>query len=297
MRGRVTTVGVIASSEGPVERFKAGMLEHEFVEGRNIRFEPRLFGGNSGKLAGFAQDLVDQAVDVIAVVGAVTARAALSATSVIPIVYAVVVDPVGDGLATSSARPLPNMTGVTTFDAGQAQAQLALIQSIKPNLATIAYLADAAVSDCLANANLRAAQDAGLCATVLRICGPAPDLEKAFTVLRQDGAEAIIALEHPAIGANAPQIAERACVLDIPSFFARDQAEAGGLFGYGTSLGRAAHAMAQHVSQVIAGEAPADIAIETLCSPELVIDMRTARHLGVKIPSRVVRKAARELNC
>ena len=134
-------------------------------------------------------------------------------------------------------------------------------------------------------------------ATVLRIVGPAPDLEKAFSVLRQEGAEAIVALEHPAIGANASQIAERARTLNIPSFFARDQAEAGGLFGYGTSLGRAAHAMAHQVTQVLAGEVPADIAIETLCSPELVIDMRTARHLGVTIPPEVLRSAVSELSC
>jgi len=227
----MATVGVIASGEGPAEQFKAGMLKHNFVEGRNIRFETRVARGDSGKLVGFAQQLVDQPVDLIAVVGAVAARAARSATSLIPIVYAVVVDPVGDGLATSSGSPLPNMTGVTTFDAGQAQAQLALLQSIKPDLTTIAYLADAAVSDCLADANLRVAQDAGLRATVLRIVGPAPDLEKAFSVLRQEGAEAIVALEHPAIGANASQIAERARALNIPSLFARDQAEAGGLFG------------------------------------------------------------------
>ena len=192
------------------------------------------------------------------------------------------------GLQHHRGSPLPNMTGVTTFDAGQAQAQLALLQSIKPDLTTIAYLADAAVSDCLANANLRVARDAGLRATVLRIVGPAPDLEKAFSVLRQEGAEAIVALEHPAIGANASQIAERARALNIPSLFARDQAEAGGLFGYGTSLGRAARAMAHQVTQVLAGEVSADMPIQTLCSPELVIDMRTARHLGVTISPDVV---------
>ena len=291
----MATVGVIASGEGPVEQFKAGLLKHDFVEGRNIRFETRLARGDSGKLTGFAQQLVDQRVDLIAVVGAVAARAARSATSLIPIVYAVVVDPIGDELARSSGSPLPNMTGVTTFDAGQARAQLTLLQSIKPDLTTIAYLADAAVSDCLANANVRVAHEAGLRPIVLRSVGPAPDLDEAFSILRREGAQAIVALEHPAIGANASQIAERARTLNIPSIFPRDQAEAGGLFGYGTSLGRAAHAMAQQVSQILAGEVPADIPIETLCLPELVIDMRIARHLGVTIPPDVLRNAASEL--
>src|SRR4051812_10864108 len=180
MRDRIVTVGVIASRAGPVDQFKAGMLEHGFVEGRNICFETRLAHGDSTKLVSFAQQLVDHPVDLIAVVGAVGARAARSATSLIPIVFAVVVDPFGDGLATLSGNPLPNMTGVTTFDTGQAPAQVALLQSIKPDLNTVAYVADAAVSHCLVNANLRAAVDAGLSATVLRIVGPDPDLDGMF---------------------------------------------------------------------------------------------------------------------
>jgi putative ABC transport system substrate-binding protein len=293
----MVTVGVIASREGPVERFKAGMLENDFVEGRNIRFETRLAHGDSGALTGFAQQLVDQRVDLIAVVGAVTARAARSATSLIPIVYAVVVDPVGDGLATSAGRPFTNMTGLTTFDTGQAQAQLALLRSIKPDLSAIAFLADAAVSDCLENANLRAAQASGLRATVLRVVGPAPDLEGAFANLRQNRTQAILALEHPAIGANARKIAEYALALNIPSVFARDQAGSGGLLSYGTSLAGAAHAMARQVSRVLSGEAPADIPIETMSSPELVIDVRAAHRLGLSIPREVLRIALRVDDC
>jgi putative tryptophan/tyrosine transport system substrate-binding protein len=293
MRGRMPTVGVIASGEGPVERFKAGMSRHGFVEGRSIRFETHLARGDSGKLVGFAQQLVEGEVDLIAAVGAVAARAAQSATSLIPITYAVVVDPIGDGLAASSENPRTNMTGVTTFDAGQAQAHLGLLRSVKPDLATVAYLGDPAVSNCLAAANIRAAQEAGLRTAVLHIEGPTPDLDKVFRVLRQEGAQAIVALEHPAIGANAAQIAERALALNIPSIFARDQAGAGGLFAYGTSLGQAANVMTRQVSRVLRGEAPADISIETLRSPELVIDMRTAHHLGLELPRDVLRNAVR----
>lgn len=240
MRSTTATVGVIASGASPVEQFNAGMLERGFTESRDIRFEVCLAHGDSEKLVGFAQQLVEKRVDLIAVVGAVGARAARSVTSLIPIVYAVVVDPAGDGLADSSGRPLPNLTGVTTFDPGQAAAQLALLQSVRPGLTTIAYLADAAVSDCLANANLRAAQDAGMRSTLLRIVGPDPDLDAVFDSVRQDGAQAIVALEQPAIGFNARRIAERARRLVIPTIFARDQAGCGGLLGYGTSLAAAA---------------------------------------------------------
>ncbi len=291
MRDRMVTVGIIASGGGPVAQFKAGMQQHGLVEGRNIRFETRLARGDSGKLVGFARQLVDHPVDLIAVVGAVGARAARSVTSLIPIVYAVVVDPVGDGLATSSGSPLPNMTGVTTFDAGQAPAQLALLQAIKPDLTTVAYVADAAVSDCLANANLRAAQGAGLRATVLRIIGPDPDLDGVFATIGQDRVQAIVALEQPAIGANARKIAERARALNIPTIFARDQALCGGLLGYGTSLAEAAHVMARPVSRVLDGEAAANIPIESFCCPELIVDMAAARDLGLTIPRAILAKA------
>lgn len=294
MPGRMPAVGVLASGgEGPVERFKAAMLRHGYVEGRSVRFETRMARGDSGKLVGLAQQLVECGADLIAAVGAVTARAAQSVTSRIPIVYAVVVEPAGDGLATPSGRPLANMTGVTTFDDGQAQVHLTLLRSINPDLASVAYLADDAVSDYLANANVRAAQAAGLRTSVLRIRGRAPDLERVFAIFRQERAQAVIVLEHPANGANATEIAGRALALNIPSVVARDQAGAGGLFGYGTSLGEAGNVMARLASRVLGGEAPADIPIETLNEPELVIDMRTARRLGLTISPDVLANAIR----
>ena len=108
----------------------------------------------SSRLFGFADELVRASVDLIAVVGAVTARAARKATRDIPIVYAVVVDPVSDGLANVSGQPLGNMTGMTTYDPDQARMHIALLRSVKPDLAQIALLADSAVSDCLVQANI-----------------------------------------------------------------------------------------------------------------------------------------------
>jgi putative ABC transport system substrate-binding protein len=130
-------------------------------------------------------------------------------------------------------------------------------------------------------------------ATLLRLVGPHPNLDGAFAKIRQEYTQAIVALEHPAIGANARKIAERACALNIPSIFARDQAGSGGLFGYGTSLGGAAHVMARAVSRVLGGDAAIDIPIESFCSPELVADMATARDLGLTVPPAILRNAVR----
>jgi putative tryptophan/tyrosine transport system substrate-binding protein len=119
---QMPTVGIMAAgTPGPVENFKAGMHDRGFIEGHTVRYELRVARGDSDRLAGFAGELVRTPVDLIAVVGAVTARAARRATRNIPIVYAVVVDPVTDGLSTISRQPLGNMTGMTTYDPDQAR--------------------------------------------------------------------------------------------------------------------------------------------------------------------------------
>jgi putative ABC transport system substrate-binding protein len=269
------------------------MRERGLVEGENVVFHERIAHGDSTRLAGFAQDMARLRVDLIAAVGAVTARAARAASAEIPIVYSVVVEPAGDELAGPSGDPLPNMTGVTTFDAGQAAAQIALLRSVKPDLTRIAYLADAAVSDCLRSASMRAAQEAGLHAIVVRVAGPEPDLQMAFAKMQEDSTQALVALENPIIGVHAAQIAERALSQNLPALLALEQAGAGGLLSYGTSLGQAAHRMAWQASRLLKGDAATELPIETLRCPDLVVDMRAARRLGLTIPPEVLRRAGR----
>jgi putative tryptophan/tyrosine transport system substrate-binding protein len=294
MRDRVHVVGIVAAGGAPpVARFRDGMRECGLVEGENVVFHERIAHGDSTILAGFAQDMARLRVDLIAAVGAVTARAARAASADIPIVYSVVVEPAGDELAGPSGDPLPNMTGVTTFDAGQAAAQIALLRAIKPDLTRIAYLADAAVSDCLRSASMRAAQEAGLHAIVVRVAGPEPDLQMAFAKMQEDGTQALVALENPIIGVHAGQIAERALSQNLPALLALEQAGAGGLLSYGTSLGQAAHRMAWQASRLLKGDAATELPIETLRCPDLVVDMRAARRLGLTIPPEVLRRAGR----
>lgn len=291
-RNDAPTVGIIsAGAPGLIEDFKAGMGESGFVDGQTIRYEARVAHGASNRLAGFAQELVHASVDLIAVVGAVTARAARDATKDIPIVYAVVVDPVSDGLATSNGQPLENMTGLTTYDPGQAAMSVVLLRSVKPGLTQIAVLADHSVSACLAKANMLAAQEAGLFARVHHIDGRDPDFAGAFATMHRQGAKALIVLEHPANGANAARIAELALSHGLPTVFARAQADAGGLFGYGTSLGKAAYQMARYATRILRGAHVGELPIEQFHSPELVINLRTARRLGVTVLPHVLSRA------
>jgi putative ABC transport system substrate-binding protein len=291
------TVAIIAAgAASAVEGFKAGMRECGFIDKQNIRYEVRVAHGASAKLSTFAVEMVETSVDLIAVVGAVTARAAQEATTHIPIVYAVVVDPISDGLASTAGKPLGNMTGITTFDPDQARTQQSLLRSINPRLARIALLADASVSDCLANANTLAAEEAGLITQVVHISGPDPHFEKAFAAMRHGGTEALVVLEHPVNGANATKIAKLALSNGFPTIMAREQANAGGLFSYGTRLSHAAHQMARLASRILRGEKPCSVAIEVLHRRELVVNMATARGLGLTVPPDIRDRALKVLD-
>lgn len=289
---RMRTVGIMAAgAPGPVENFKAGMRDCGFIEGETVRYELRVAHGDSDKLSGFANELVRASVDLIAAVGAVTARAAQKATENIPIVYTVVVDPAGDGLSTPSRQPLGNMTGITTFDPDQARTHIALLRSVKPDLARIALLVDSGVSDCLLQAHRCALQEIGMRPQVVHIAGPDPDLIGAFAAMQRERADALMVLEHPVNGANAARIAEHALAHGLPTVVARAQADAGGLFGYGTSLRDAAYRMAEYASRILRGTEPRDLPVVTFQCAELVINMRTARSLGLTIPPDILGRA------
>ena len=167
------------------------------------------------------------------------------------------------------------------------------LREINPDLARIAFLSDAAVSGCLRNASMRAAQKAGLHAIDVRVSGPEPDLQTAFARLREDGTQALLGLENPIIGVHAAQIAERALSQNLPALVALEQARAGGLLSYGTALGQATHRMAGQACRLLEGRAATELPIETLRCPDLVVDMRAARRLGQTVPPQVLRRAAR----
>ncbi len=286
------TVGVMAAGTmGPVESFKAGLSELGLIEGQNIRFKIHAADGDLDMLPAMATELVRSNVDLVAVIGAVTARAAQRATTDIPIVYSVVVDPVSEGLATRLGNPRGNMTGVTTFDPNQARTHVQLLQSVMPRLARIAVLGDQGVSDCLSAANARAIADLGLRPQVLRVAGPQPDLDGAFAAMEREQAEALIVLEQPINGVQRARLAELAMVHRLPAVFPTGQADMGALFCYGTGLRRAAHQMARYAERVLDGERPCDLPIETLSQHELVVNLWVARKLGLTLPTDITRRA------
>ena len=275
------------------EAFRQGLADLGYVEGGNIAIEPRFAEGQYERFPDLFADLVRLKVDIIAVTGAVTARAAKKAVKDIPIVFAVVLDPVADNVVPNMDRPGGNLTGATSFDPQQATKQLALLKEVIPGLRRVALLGDQGVSEALIKASEAQAQALGIQTQRLRVSAPNPDLEGAFAAVRQDHANALLILEEPVVGVYAKRIAELAAKDRLPTMFAPSRVSAGGLIAYGTSQVAAIRRMAAYVDKVLKGDKPGDLPVETVTRYELVVNLKTAREIGITIPPEVLKRADR----
>jgi putative ABC transport system substrate-binding protein len=293
---RVARVGFLAPQGRSLplfDAFRKGLAELGYVEGRNVVIESRFAEGQFERFPDLLSELVRMKVDVVAVTGAVTARAAKKAVTDIPIVFSMVVDPVADGVVTSLERPGGNLTGVTSFDPQQARKQLELLKETIPKLKRVAILGDQGVSEALMKASERQARDAGFETQRLRIAAPNPDLEAVFAAIRQEHADALLVLEEPVPGVYATRIAELATKDRLPTMFAPSRVGAGGLIAYGTSQVEAIRRMAMYVDKVLKGARPGDLPVETVTRYELIVNLKTAREIGVTIPPEVLKRADR----
>jgi putative tryptophan/tyrosine transport system substrate-binding protein len=274
-----------------MDGFKSGLRDLGWIEGERISFELRAAEGQLHRLPQLATEMVNIGVDLIAVIGAVTVRAVRQATSTIPIVFTVVVEPLGDGLATNLERPGGNVTGVTTFDPEQATTQLQFLKAVKPGLKRVAILSDLGVSDCMSRSNREAAHRLQLDPQVIRVEAPSPEYEKAFLAMELEGAQALVILEEPINQACRKQIANLAAAHCLPTVFPISMLDAGGLIAYGTSLREAARHMARYADGILRGANPGDLPIRAALAHELVVNVQTAQRLGVSVPSEVLGRA------
>jgi putative tryptophan/tyrosine transport system substrate-binding protein len=282
---------VVAGSAYPINGFRAGLADLGWIEGESIRFEIRAAEGQLQRLPEFASEMVSLGVDLIAVIGAVTVRAVRKATSTIPIVFAVVVEPIGDGLATNLEHPGGNVTGVTTFDPQQAATQLRFLSAVIPGLERVAILSDLGVSDCMSNSNREATLALQLRPQLIRVEAPAPEYENAFAAMERERAQALVVLEEPINQACRKQIADLAAAHRLPTVFPISMLDAGGLIAYGTSLRNATQRMAGYADKILRGANPGDLPIKAALLHELVVNLQTAQRLGVTVPSGVLAQA------
>jgi putative ABC transport system substrate-binding protein len=293
---RIPRVGFLAPQGRSLplfEAFQKGLAELGYVEGRNVVIESRFAEGQLERLPELVAELIRLKVDVLAVTGAVTARAAKKAVTDTPIVFTVVVDPVADNVVSNLERPGGNLTGVTSFDRLQASKQLDLLKEVIHGMKRVAILGDQGVSEALMKASEGQAKEAGLQAQRLRVAGPDPDLEGAFAAMKNEHAQALLVLEEPVLGVHATRIAELAARDRLPTLFAPSRVAAGGLIAYGTSQVEAIRRMAAYVDKVLKGAKPGDLPVETVKRYELIVNLKTANEIGITIPPGVLKRADR----
>jgi len=283
-----------------VEILKEGLARLGYVEGSNLVIEARFAEGNLDRLPGFAAELVGLGVDIIAAYGGPPTRAARGASTSIPIVANLVADPVALGYAATLERPGGNITGITNHDPELAFLQLRLLREVFPTLERIAFLSDADIPGAdstgfvpIERSNIAAATTMKIKPHVLKLRGPAPDFDAAFSAMTEHRAEALVVLEVPVPFGNRIRIAEMAAVRRLPTMFWGGASTAGGLMSYGTTFSDGYPLMPIVIDKVLKGANPAITPFEVITRRQFVVNLRVARELGVTIPDAVLKRADR----
>jgi ABC-type uncharacterized transport system substrate-binding protein len=294
--GKVYRIGFLSTNPPPARAWEAlldGLREHGYHDGQNLVFERRFSEGHAERFPEFAAELVRLQVDCIIVMTTPAALAAKHATQTIPIVMPTMIDPVGAGLVASLARPGGNLTGLSTLNPELSGKRLELLKEVVPGLTRVAVLWNAANP---ANASAwhetqTAARALGLLLHAQDVRGP-QDLEGAFARTAQARPEALIVLGDSLINMYEQHIAAFATQHHLPSIFTRrESVMAGGLLFYGSSLPDRLRRAASYVDRILKGATPADLPVEQPMKFELVINLKTAKTLGLTIPPRVLFQA------
>ncbi len=271
-----------------------------YVEGTNIIFEPRFAEGKLDRLPGLAAELVAMNVDVIATYGGPPTAAARKSTTTIPIVAALVADPVAIGAAATLARPGGNVTGITNHDPLRATRQLSILKEVLPKLARVAFLSDADIPGTDASGfvpierdNIAAATAMNIRSQTLKLRGPTPDLAAALDSIASEKAEALVVMEVPVSFIIRGRIGELATARRIPTMYWGGTSDAGVLMSYGTSFTDTFPRMPLVVAKILKGAKPADTPFEEITRQEFIINLKVARELGVTIPPEVLKRADR----
>jgi putative tryptophan/tyrosine transport system substrate-binding protein len=274
--------------------FRRGLNEAGYVEGRNVEIEFRWGGGQYDRLPALAAELVRRQVTVIATSGGnPTALAAKAATETIPIVFIVGGDPVQEGLVTSLSRPGGHLTGLSSFANALETKELELLHELVPKSVTIGMLLDANNTETepqiiSARAGARAV---GLELIVLE-AGTARDIEAAFATLVQRQVGALLVSTSPFYLTHPDQIIALAERHKMPTMYSRrEYVEAGGLASYGTNQIDGYRQVGVYVGRIIKGEEPADLPVIQPTKFELVVNLKTAKAIGLTIPEAFLLRA------
>ena len=280
-------------SAATVAAFRQGLAETGYVEGQNLAIEYRSAEGHYDRLPALAADLVGRKVDLILANSPPSALAAKGATSTIPIVFRGGSDPVGEGLVASLARPGGNLTGVFLIAGELTAKRLELLSELVPKARVIALLVNP--NNSTAERIIRDVQEAartkGLQLHVLTASSES-EIDTAFASLVQRHAGALVVGADPFLSSRREQLVALASHHAVPSIYAwREFAASGGLISYGASLTAAHRLMGVYTGKILKGAKPADLPVQQLTIFELVVNLKTAKALGLAIPQSVLARA------
>jgi putative tryptophan/tyrosine transport system substrate-binding protein len=278
---------------GVLAAFYQGLKETGFVEGRNIKIEFRLADGHYDRLPSLAAELVSHNVAVIVALGVPSAFAAKAATKTIPIVFSVGVDPVKVGLVESLNRPNSNLTGMSVFGTALGPKDVELLHELLPDVSAIALLGNPNNANFqLVAPDIRAAADALGQRLELLTAGTESELEAAFATMVQHRVGALILVPDPFLISRREQLVELAARHAMPTIYPnRSFADLGGLISYGASTLDLSKQAGIYAGKILKGAKPADLPIQQSIKVELVINLKTAKALGLTVPPELLARA------
>ena len=295
-RSQVARIGLLESSSTSAnqrEALIAGLRELGLVESKNIIIEYRWAEGKYERLPGLAAELVQMKVDVILAGGTPAVQAAKQATSNIPIVMLRVGDPVSSGFVASLSRPGRNITGLSNILGEVASKYVELLRAAVPKLSRVTVLLNPTNPIHLDYFKRVQATEQTNTVTISPIqASTASQIEAAFGAMKQKRAEALIVLGDPFFSSQAPRIAELAAQHRLPTmFWTRGPVESGGLMSYGQHNEEHYYRAATYIDTILKGAKPGDLPVEQATKFELVINLKTAKAIGLTIPQQLLLQA------
>jgi ABC-type uncharacterized transport system substrate-binding protein len=292
--GKIFRIGLLSPTVGSgFEPLWQGLRELGYSEGKNLTVESRFAQGNLDKLLPFAAELVQHKVDVIVALGGPSVQAAKKATDSIPIVMTNAGDPVDQGFVASLARPGGNITGLSSLTHDLAGKRLELLKETVPKLSRVAVLwhPDAIGSTLNWKETQLAARELGLQIQSLEVSSR-EDIDGAFRTASEKRAQALVTLRSPIIAIERKRIAELAIKKRLPAMYDdRAYVEAGGLMSYGTNQADLYRRAATYVDKILKGAKPGDLPVEQPKKFEFIINLKTAKQIGLTIPPNVLARA------
>lgn len=295
---KIYRIGFVSpTAPGPRnEAFLLGLRELGYVEGRNVHTELRFAEGRPERLLGLVEELIGLKVDVLVVGATIGARAAKKATTTIPIVFAGSSDPVAGGIVSNLARPGGNITGFSlAYGKRFAGKWLELLKEVAPEASHFAALWSSSNASAVrfVNALQSAAQTLKVSLDVHHATNLS-ELDEALAVIGRGRARGLIVNPSPFAATNRRKLVQFAASKHLPAvYFSEQFAEAGGLMSYGPNIPRVYRRAASYVDKILKGAKPGDLPVENPTKFDLVINLKTAKALGITIPPSIMLRADR----